>query len=338
MGRGHPESPERLSAVMNFLQGLDIFDGGHFRLVEPRVATVQELERIHPKDYIEFIRTASDRESRFDADTRASKGSFNAALLAVGAGIKAWEDIVNGEISNAFALVRPPGHHASATQARGFCLFSNVAVVARHITTTMPDSRVLILDIDAHHGNGTQEILYDDPKTLYLGLHQDGRTLYPGYSGFTQELGEGQGRGYNINCPLPPGTADTSFLRALNTLFPPLVKQFQPTAILVSAGYDAHFRDYLTGLNLSTTAYLEISQLIMETSYQICNGNVIMLLEGGYDLKALSESVYNTLIPMSGKGEVIQEKPPEEDPRIPKYVDKLLSVTRDALQPWWQIP
>ncbi|MFX1474847.1 MAG: histone deacetylase family protein [Promethearchaeota archaeon] len=338
MGAGHPERPERLTAVMDFLQKQKAFNEDTLRLVSPRAATLAELERVHPKDYIDFIRTASDRESRFDADTRASKGSYNAAILAAGAGLKAWESINTGEIDNAFALVRPPGHHASENQARGFCLFSNVAVVARHITATVPDSRVLILDIDAHHGNGTQEILYEDPKTLYVGFHQHPRTLYPGYSGYVDELGEGPGRGYNVNFPLPPGASDASFLHALKTLFPPLAQQFQPTSILVSAGYDAHFRDYLTNLMISATGFFEISQLIMETAENTCNGKVIMFLEGGYDLQGLSESIYNTLIPMTGLGKAIHEKPPKEDPRVSQYVAKLLTEIKTILMPWWQIP
>ncbi len=338
MGAGHPECPERLTAVMEFLQRRKAFNEENLCLASPRAATLPELERVHPKDYIDFIRTASERESRFDADTRASKGSYNAAILAAGAGLKAWESISNGDIDNAFSLARPPGHHANENQVRGFCLFNNVAVVAKHITATVSDSRVLILDIDAHHGNGTQEILYTDPSTLYIGLHQDPRTLYPGYSGYINELGEGSGKGYNINIPLPPGVSDSSFLQALNEIFPPLAKQFQPTIILVSAGYDAHFRDYLTNLLLSTTGFFQISHLINEVAQRTCDGNVIMFLEGGYDLKALSESIYNTLIPMTGEGKIIQEKPPKEDPRIPKYLGKLLTETKEMLKPQWEIP
>lgn len=338
MGAGHPERPERLTAVMKFLQGKEVFNETTLRLVSPRAATIPELECVHPKDYIDFIRTASDREARFDADTRASKGSYNAAILAAGAGLKAWELISNGDIDNAFVLGRPPGHHANENQVRGFCLFNNVAVLAKHITTTMPNSRVLVIDIDAHHGNGTQEILYKDPTVLYLGLHQDPRTLYPGYSGYIDEVGEGDGKGYNINIPFPPGTSDSSFLHALTEIFPPITKQFQPTTILVSAGYDAHFRDYLTNLHLGTTCFFETSKLIMEVARKTCDGKVIMFLEGGYDLKALSESIYNTLIPMTGQGKIIQEKPPKEDSRIPKYVESLLAEIKEILKPWWDIP
>jgi acetoin utilization deacetylase AcuC-like enzyme len=337
MGAGHPERPERLTAVMEYLQKRMVFDADGLRLVSPRAATTSELELVHPKDYIDFIRTASDRESRFDADTRASKGSYNAAILAAGAGLKAWESIRNGEIDNAFALVRPPGHHANENQARGFCLFNNVAILAKHITARATNNRVLILDIDAHHGNGTQEILYRDPSVLYVSFHEDPRTLYPGYSGYIGELGEGPGKGYNINIPLPPGTSDPSFLYAFKMLFPPLAKQFQPTTILVSAGYDAHFLDYLTNLNLSTTGFFEISKVILEIAQSTCNGNVIMFLEGGYNLKALSESIYNTLIPMTGQGKVIQEKPAKEDPRVPKYVTRLVTEIQNVLKPWWEI-
>jgi len=337
-GYGHPERPERLTAIMDFLHERKVFDDEHISLIKPRAATIPELERVHTKDYIDLIHTGSDRESQFDSDTRASKGSYNAALLAAGTGIKAWELIVKGDIKNAFGLVRPPGHHANANSARGFCLFNNVAIAARHITSTMPGSRVIILDVDAHHGNGTQEILYDDQSVLYIGFHEDGRTLYPGYSGFTNEIGEGPGKGYNVNIPLPPGTTDKSYLLALKTIFPPLVEQFNPTAVLVSIGCDSHYRDDLTHLALSSTGYFEIAKLVMDVSEKACKGHVIMLLEGGYDLKALRESVYNTLIAMSGQGKPIQDKPPDEDSHIEKYVTKLLDATKQIFQPWWRIP
>jgi acetoin utilization deacetylase AcuC-like enzyme len=337
MGFGHPERPERLTAVMKYLNDHKVFDDNNILLEKPSAITNIDLERVHPKEYIDFIHTASDRESRFDADTRASKGSWNAALLAAGAGIKAWQEIQAGNLVNAFALVRPPGHHANEQTARGFCLFNNISVLARHITANEPDSKVLILDIDAHHGNGTQEIHYAENNILYLGLHQDGRTLYPGYSGYINELGEGHGEGYNINLPLPPGTTDQSFLYALNTLLPQITEQYQPTALLVSAGYDAHFRDYLTGLQFSATAYLKAAQLIVKVAEKYCKGRTIMFLEGGYDLRALAESIYNTLIGMSGNGTPVDEKPPDEDPRIEKYMTQLLTELKKDLKPWWNI-
>ncbi|MFX1565044.1 MAG: histone deacetylase family protein [Promethearchaeota archaeon] len=335
MGFSHPERPERLTAVLKFLEEKQVFKNEDIALVTPLAVKLNELERVHPKDYIDLIRNASEREARLDADTRTSKGSYNAAILAAGAGITAWEQIQAGKLDNAFALVRPPGHHANEQSARGFCLFNNISVLARHITATVPDSRVLIVDIDAHHGNGTQEIHYTESDILYLGLHQDGRTLYPGYSGYPDELGEKDGKGFNINLPLPPGTTDHSFLKGLTTLFPPIVGQFHPTAILVSAGYDAHFRDYLTGLQFSAEAYYEATKAIMDAAQKYCHGKVIMFLEGGYDLQALAESIYNTLIAMSYQSDPIQEKPPVEDPRIDKYLETLLKEIKRLLKPWW---
>ena len=337
MGFSHPERPERLTAVMRFLEEKQIFKNGHTVQLKPSAVQSSDLERVHPKDYIDLIHNASDREARLDADTRTSKGSYNAAILAAGAGLSAWKEIQDGTLDNAFALVRPPGHHANDQSARGFCLFNNISVLARHITATVSDSRVLILDIDAHHGNGTQEIHYTESDILYLGIHQDGRTLYPGYSGYSDELGEGTGKGYNVNLPLPPGTSDKSFLKGLSTLFPPIVEQFQPTAILVSAGYDAHFRDYLTGLQFSADAYLKATQLIMEMAAKHCEGQVVMFLEGGYDLQALAESIYNTITAMSGHGKPVKENAPDEDPRIPKYINTLLNETKKLLKPWWNL-
>jgi acetoin utilization deacetylase AcuC-like enzyme len=337
MGYAHPERPERLTAVMKFLEEKQIFNTGQVTLQTPSAVKLADLERVHPKDYIDLIKSASEREARIDADTRTSKGSYNAAVIAAGAGIQAWEEIQAGTLDNAFALVRPPGHHANSQSARGFCLFNNISILARYITSNVPDGRVLILDIDAHHGNGTQEIHYSESDILYLGLHQDGRTLYPGYSGYIDELGEGSGKGYNINLPLPPGASDPSFLEGLSTLFPPIVEQFQPTALLVSAGYDAHFRDYLTGLQFSAEAYHKSAQLVMEIAQKFCNGQVVMFLEGGYDLQALAESIYNTLVAMSGQGTPIPEEAPAEDPRISKYLHMLLNELKPRLKPWWNL-
>ncbi|MFX0169178.1 MAG: histone deacetylase family protein [Candidatus Hodarchaeota archaeon] len=337
MGFGHPESPERLSAVMEYLQKQKAIDDKHLILLKPPAVELSDLERVHPKHYIDYVHTSSDRGGRFDNDTSASKGSYNAALLAAGAGIRAWREIEAGNIDNAFALVRPPGHHANSQAARGFCLFNNISVLARYITATLPESRVFILDIDAHHGNGTQEIHYAEPDVFYLGFHQDGRTLYPGYSGYSNEVGEGPGKGMNVNLPLPPGTTDHTFLRGLSTLFPPLVKQYQPTVILVSAGFDAHFRDYNTDLQFTTTGYLKAAQLVMEIAQKHCDGRVVMFLEGGYDLRALAESIFNTLTVMSGHGKPVLEKAPYEDPRIEKYVTMLLTETKKILRSWWTI-
>ena len=337
MGFSHPERPERLTAVLNYLQNQNAIDDEHLILLKPPAVEMSDLERVHPKHYIDFIHTTSDREGRFDSDTSASKGSYNAALLAAGAGIRAWREIQVGKINNAFALVRPPGHHANSQSARGFCLFNNISILARHITATTPDSRVFIVDIDAHHGNGTQEIHYEEPDIFYFGVHQDGRTLYPGYSGYPNETGKGPGKGTNVNLPLPPGTTDQSFLHGFSTLFPSLVEQYQPTVILVSAGYDAHFRDYQTELQFSATGYLKASQLIVETAKKYCQGKVVVFLEGGYDLRALAESIYNTLIAMNGHGEPVHEKAPHEDPRIQKYITMLLAETKKILRPWWTI-
>ena len=337
MGFGHPERPERLTAVMEYLQDQNAIDDEHLILLKPPAVEPPDLERVHPKHYIDFVHTVSDREGRFDSDTSASKGSYNAALLAAGAGIRAWREIQAGKIDNAFALVRPPGHHANSQSARGFCLFNNISILARHITATVPDSRVFIVDIDAHHGNGTQEIHYEESDVFYFGVHQDGRTLYPKYSGYINETGKGPGKGTNVNLPLPPGTSDQSFLYGFSTLFPSLVEQYQPTVILVSAGYDAHFRDYQTELQFTATGYLKAAQLIVETAEKHCQGKIVVFLEGGYDLRALAESIYNTLTAMSGHGNPVHEKAPHEDPRIQKYLTMLLAETKKILRPWLTI-
>jgi len=232
-----------------------------------------------------------------DPDTVVSPGSYKAALYAAGANLVAVEAILAGQATAAFCLVRPPGHHACPERAMGFCLFNNIAVAARYAQDKHGLERILIADFDAHHGNGTQEAFYEDDRVLYFSTHQ--YPLYPG-TGDWDETGAGPGRGFTVNVPLPPGTGDDGCLRAYEEILLPIARRYRPQLILVSAGYDAHWADPLTSMNLSITGYGRLAALLKSLADEVCSGRLVFTLEGGYHLDVLSYGILATLRSLAG--------------------------------------
>jgi acetoin utilization deacetylase AcuC-like enzyme len=288
-GRGHPERPARLDAVLAGLADVGLPDGA--TSLAPRVATREELERVHPARYLDALeRFCAEGGGSIDADTAASTESWDAAVHAAGAGIAAIEAIDRGEGDTAFLAVRPPGHHAVPSGAMGFCLLNNIAISAAALTAR--GERVVIVDWDAHHGNGTQDTFYADPDVLYVSLHE--WPLYPG-SGWLDENGRGPGAGTTLNVPFPAGTTGDRYLEALDTIVAPVVERFAPTWVLVSAGYDAHRADPITGLGLSAGDYVDITARVQEYAPRS-----VLFLEGGYDLDALRHSVAATASTLMG--------------------------------------
>ncbi|MCZ7535579.1 MAG: histone deacetylase [Acidimicrobiia bacterium] len=286
-GRGHPERPERLDAVQ---AGIEAAGLGEATVVLPwREATRGELERVHPPDHLGRLeRLSAEGGGRIDADTTASAGSWCAALGAAGAGLAAVEAMDAGAGDAAFLAVRPPGHHAVPSKAMGFCLLNNVAVTAAALTAR--GERVLVVDWDAHHGNGTQDIFWKDPSVLYVSLHE--WPLYPG-TGRLDETGEGDGAGTTMNLPLPAGATGDVYLAAMDVVVSPVVERFEPDWVLVSAGYDAHRADPLTGLALSAGDFADLTRRVV--SFTRRPGRCVVFLEGGYDLEALRDGVAATL-------------------------------------------
>ena len=291
-GPGHPERPERLIAIEESLRTSGLWDGA-MHLV-PQEATEEDLVLVHTPEHIARVREACSLGVPLEPDTGTCPASWRAACLAVGAGIAAADAIVAGDIARAFCLVRPPGHHAESDRAMGFCLFNNIAVAARHLRERHGLERVAIIDFDVHHGNGTEEIFHEDPSVLYCSLHQYGPNplnpmlpFYPG-SGAHQETGSGAGKGATVNVPLPAGTTYADYLAAFREHALPRLDNFSPQILLLSAGFDAHTDDPLALLQITTREYEDLTRLLREVADRHCDGKVLSMLEGGYNLEALA--------------------------------------------------
>lgn len=282
----HPETYKRLTSIINKLQSKSYFKD--ILRPEIREATEEEISTIHTISYIkDFQKRVKAGAGFFDGDTPYSPGSYKAAALASGSGIVLSDMILNGEANNGIALVRPPGHHAEKHHAMGFCMFNNVAITAKYLQSK-GIKKVLILDWDVHHGNGTENSFYSDDSVFFISTHQ--YPFYPG-SGAEKDQGSGKGLGYNLNIPLRRGSMNQDYLNAFNEKIIPAIDKFQPEFILISAGFDAHREDPLGGMDLSTHAYEQFTDIILKKAKEVCQGRIISFLEGGYDLEALAESV-----------------------------------------------
>ena len=287
-GPGHPERAARIEAIERRLASSGLL--GDAERVEAPAAEPRWLERVHDPDYVAGVGAAIARGARVldEGDTRVSADSLRAALAAAGGAVAAVEGVVRGAWKNAFVAVRPPGHHAERGESMGFCLFNNAAVAAAHARAALGIGRVAILDWDVHHGNGTQHLFEEDPTVFFASLHQ--WPLYPG-TGLARERGRGAGEGTTLNCPQDPGSGDREWLGALEGTVLPAIEAFRPELVIVSAGFDAHARDPLAQTRLSTEAFRAMTESVLELAGRCCGGRVVSLLEGGYDLDALADSV-----------------------------------------------
>ena len=284
---GHPECPER-AGVFDRVAEEWRQQGG--QVVEPRAATREELARVHTAAYLDEMAATKGRAAMLDPDTFTSTDTHDVALLAAGAAVEAARHaFATGEAS--LALVRPPGHHSENNRAMGFCFYNNVAVAAAALRAGGA-RKVAIVDIDVHHGNGTQQMFYDDPTVLYVSSHQ--YPYYPG-TGAREEIGSGAGEGYTVNIPLEAGATDAEIELMYRTIVVPAVDTFQPDAMLVSAGFDAHERDPLGGLRATTAGYGRIVGMLHDAAARLCKGRIAYVTEGGYDLQALEECLWATI-------------------------------------------
>jgi acetoin utilization deacetylase AcuC-like enzyme len=282
-GRGHPERPERIGVLLPAL--LDETRVAH---VPPRAATAEEITLVHDEAHFAHVaRTRGMPHYAFDADTPVSARSFDTACLAVGGVLSLLDEVVAGRMRNGFALIRPPGHHAEPDRAMGFCLFNNVAIGAAYLRARHGLERILVMDWDVHHGNGTQHAFYDDPGVLYVSTHR--YPFYPGTGGI-DEIGVGDGKGYTVNLPFPGGFGDSEYAEAFRTVIEPIALEYQPQMVLISAGFDPHQRDPLGGMEVTEQGFAAMARSLLDVAERASGGRCVAVLEGGYDLRAMRDS------------------------------------------------
>lgn len=320
---GHPEQPARALAMANVSRRW-VEAGG--LLTPPRVATRDELIRLHSPSYVDRMAQTAGRQLQHDPDTYTSPDSYDVARLAAGAAIAAVEFVL-AEGTSAMAFVRPPGHHAEADRAMGFCLFNNVAVAAASARAAGLD-RVAVVDYDVHHGNGTQWMFYDDPTVLYVSLHQ--YPFYPG-TGAVNDVGRSDGLGFTLNVPLQAGAGDADYDRAMRELVEPVVTAFDPELILLSAGYDAHVRDPLGGMQVSAEGYMAMTAHVQRLAARCCGDRMAAVTEGGYNLSALESCLDLTLQQLAGRPTAMDQPLRGDTSRI----DEVIPVVKRAHAPYW---
>ena len=285
---------------MNYAKKAGLLENDKINLLKPEPANLDIIYTIHDKQYLEGIKEKSEKGGGFyTLDTAVNRYTYEAALLAAGGGIETVDQIMSGTAENAFILCRPPGHHAEFSRAFGFCFINNIAVAANHLIQNHELKRIMIVDYDAHHGNGTQNSFYSSNQVLYVGLHQDGRTLFPG-SGFPDEIGTGEGQGYTVNLAMYPGAGDKSYELAFSEVIEPLAESFKPEFILVSVGFDGHYKDPLTSLGLTTSGFSMMNSELHRIATKVTSGRLACFLEGGYNLDVMGMCALNLLEELIG--------------------------------------
>jgi len=324
MSPGHPESPDRLRSALSSIGATGLLDSQKVNLLTPKKASLSEVYLLHSKAYLEGIRAKSEKGGGiYTMDTSVNSYTYDAALLAAGGGIDSVDRVMQGDSDNGFVLCRPPGHHAEYERAFGFCFINNVAVAAKHLLEKHNVERVMIVDYDAHHGNGTQRSFYSSRDVLYVGLHQDGRTLFPG-SGFPDEIGEGEGEGYTVNLAMYPGAGDSSYNQAFSQVLEPIAESYNPDFILVSVGYDGHFMDPLTNLGLTTSGFTMMNSRLKQIASSYANGRIVCFLEGGYNLEVMGMCSLNLLQELVGIHVTSFDDENEESEIASQYTEKLI--------------
>jgi acetoin utilization deacetylase AcuC-like enzyme len=298
-GPAHPERPDRLRSIVTHLQKAGLWNSVQHLIIDP--APEEWITKVHTTDHLRFVRESCLRGITVldEGDTHVSKESYDVALLAAGGVIAAVDGIAKGQLHNVFCAVRPPGHHAERNRAMGFCLFNNAAVAARYAQGAHGVGRIAIIDWDVHHGNGTQEIFYEDKSVFYVSTHQ--YPFYPG-TGSRSERGAGEGEGTTLNIPMAAGTGEKEYLAAFREEILPALRHYGPELMILSAGFDAHRDDPLANINLSEASFATLTSLVMESAEQICNGRIVSILEGGYNLTALARSVEAHLRTLMNEG------------------------------------
>ncbi len=335
-GRDHPESAQRLRSIVNELES-KLSVNKRWELVRPRRASIEDLELVHGIEYIKLVEAVCrSGGGLLDLqDTAVSRESFEVALHAVGGALGAVDLVMERRVENAFALVRPPGHHAGKFRACGFCIFNNVAIAAEHLRRRFNLKKVLILDIDSHHGNGTQEKFYETNEVLCISAHED-PSSFPG-TGFVDEIGKGEGAGYTVNVPLPLKTGDMIYLRVMKEIVAPIMLQFRPEFILVSAGFDAHYMDPVGNLSLSASAYKQIYDMILHTASETCQGKIVSVLEGGYNVSYVGKLCSMTIARMAGMPYSVKDKVLPVKKSLESQGAKIIEEVKTVQREFWDL-
>ena len=341
-----PESPRRLVTIMNFLEEKGVFDDPSFKIIKPRKASLDQIRYAHDDKLIREIQEICEISEKtqhiqyLDADTAASPKTFEASLYSVGGNLQAADEILDGNIRNAFALVRPPGHHSNTHRFAGFCIFNNIAVTAEYLFREKGIKRIVLIDWDCHHGNGTQDIFYhgsesESGELVLFNSHQYGY-FYPG-SGNYDEIGIGKGAGKIINYPMPAGTADDVIPIFFNEIISPICDEFEPEFILISAGFDTHWTDMLTDMNWTYQAPARYLEMIKSIAHKYANDRILITLEGGYAVDKQARAVYNCLKVLNNENDklLMEESKSSRTELLEYFNERLIPALKNKLKSYW---
>lgn len=341
----HVESHERLIALMELLKARKIFENPDFKLIQPRKATIDQIKYVHEESLINEVKEVSELAKatgytqHLDMDTAVSAKTFEASLYSVGGNLTGIDKILEGDIKNVFAAVRPPGRHSNSYKCAGFCIFNNIAIATEYLFREKNLKRVIIIDWDCHHGNGTQDIFFngsDNGDVVIFNSHQDGRTLYPG-SGFIDEIGSGKGEGKIINFPLPPRAAEDIVLRYFDDIILPICQEFKPEFILISAGFDTHWTDRLTNMGWTFQGPASYLKRIKTIAEEFAKNRILITLEGGYEIDKQAKAIFNCLKVLNDEyDDLIEEKPRASDKELMNYANEvLIPKLKNNLASYW---
>lgn len=336
LGEGHPLRGDRYVNAMNFFKEKGLIANRNLRIIEPKPATWDDIIRAHDVEYAKLIFSLAENRLAYDVETPTSPEILEALLLIAGGTIECGRAVVDGEAGRAISI-GGGFHHAGRNYGGGFCIFNDIAITIEYLRERRNLKKFLVLDYDVHFGNGTSDIYYRDPSVLFISIHQDPYTIYPG-RGFTWEIGEGPGEGYNINVPLPPGTGDSTYLYVLKEIFVPLAEEFKPEIIIANGGSDPHFADRLGNLGLTIDGFFNLSRLIKKTAEKVCNGKLILLIGSGYNPEILPLCWYALAAGLVGLDKIDVKEPyapPVEPPYCIRNVENTISSLKSLLKEKW---
>ncbi len=335
-GPGHPFRGKRFEDAMRFFEEQGLLKSPNVSILKPKPAEVADLMRAHSRSYIDLIFEFAEKRRAYDLDTPVSPSILEGSLHIMGGALRTGEALFRGEIDRGVCLGGGL-HHAGEDFGGGFCLFNDVAILTRFLQGEMGIKKVLILDYDVHAGNGTSDIFYSDPSVLFISVHQDPKTLFPG-TGFIEQIGRDEGRGFNVNLPLPPGTGSETYFHALREIFVPLVSEFKADVILANGGSDPHYADILGGLGLTVNSFFELSKLIMEVAKRECEGKAVLLVGSGYNPQVLPTCWFALTAGFAGWEQIEVTDPSEpliEPPWCRKRAEATVKELRRILGEYW---